>query len=297
MDEFNIQEVVNWTCSTDRDSRLNLLKILIRCTPHDELKIVQRFVDNAKKRKSPNKHLSKKKRHAVGKEVVGVVAQMSTTVAQMPTTPPPTSWWEEVGMDGFVSLDCEMVTLNQKNSHGKFIQKAATVGIVDWKKDTILNETVYHKAGSYKVNSYTKKINGFEGSVLEKGRELSAVKEQTESIIEGKVVVTAGGASDLLSLGLVPSDYELFDIQTVFRKWSGQFTKAGDKVYQPINLRSLYFHYFGEDIQSGIHSSLTDARATMRLFQEIYLPLALAKNPFSRSYEIEDGEFDNIKKI
>ncbi|OXA49090.1 hypothetical protein Fcan01_16817 [Folsomia candida] len=106
MDEFNIQEVVNWTCSTDRDSRLNLLKILIRCTPHDELKIVQRFVDNAKKRKSAhtNKHLSKKKRHAVGKEVVGVVAQMSTTVAQMPTTPPPTSWWEEVGMDGFVSL-------------------------------------------------------------------------------------------------------------------------------------------------------------------------------------------------
>ncbi|OXA49430.1 hypothetical protein Fcan01_15809 [Folsomia candida] len=52
----------------------------------------------------------------------------------------------------------EMMTLNQKNSHGKFIQKAATVGIVDWKKDTILNETVYHKAGSYKVNSYTKKI-------------------------------------------------------------------------------------------------------------------------------------------
>lgn len=136
---------MNWTCSTDRDSRLNLLKILIRCTPHDELKIVQRFVDNAKKRKSPNKHLSKKKRHAVGKEVVGVVAQMSTTVAQMPTTPPPTSWWEEVGMDGFVSLDCEMVTLNQKNSHGKFIQKAATVGIVDWKKDTILNVSKYYR--------------------------------------------------------------------------------------------------------------------------------------------------------
>ena len=133
-------QIINWISITDKNSRLDLIKKIILCTPYEELNTVIRFVDNAKKRKSPNKHLSskRKKYQLKSQQLSEKTAPTSTSVAQTPVNPP-SSWWEEVGKGNIISLDCEMVSLNSKNDFGKFINQAATVGIVDWDGNTVLD--------------------------------------------------------------------------------------------------------------------------------------------------------------
>ena len=133
--------------------------------------------------------------------------------------------------------------------------------------------------------------------MLESGKPLPIVKESVKKEISKKVIITVGGAEDLLALNLEASEYSLFDLQNVFRQWSGQLTKSGEKVYQPIELRSLYNHYFNIDIQSRHHSAVSDDKATMRIFREVYTSLALKKNPVAWDYDRCDGEFDDIKTM
>jgi hypothetical protein len=123
---------------------LNFLKQAIQCTPHDELKTVQRFVDNSKKRKSPNRHFSKSYRLSCH-ENLEASAQTSTTVAQKSLV----SWWDEIGHQNIVALDCEMVTLVKKNDFGKFVQQAATVGIVDYNLNQIYDVIIRNKCFIY----------------------------------------------------------------------------------------------------------------------------------------------------
>jgi hypothetical protein len=133
--------------------------------------------------------------------------------------------------------------------------------------------------------------------MLSDGKPLSEVKQSVSNLFKDKVVITVGGATDFMSLGLDPSEFEIFDLHTVFKKWNGDYNNSGEKVLQPISLRSIYYHYFKEDIQEGRHSALTDARATMKIFTDIYQKLALSKNPYTWSYELEDGEFDEIMRM
>lgn len=132
--------------------------------------------------------------------------------------------------------------------------------------------------------------------MLEDGKPLHEVKKLVEEQLQGKCVVTVAGGTDFKALQLTAADFDHFDLQNVFKKWNGQTTRGGFKIYQPISLRDLCYHYFREDIQEGKHSSLTDAQNTMKVFRDIFIPFAKTNNYLTRSIPTTD-EFEAIQKL
>ena len=110
-------------------------------------------------------------------------------------------------------------------------------------------------------------------------------------ILKDKVVVGSGCEADFRCLDLVISNYDVFNLGDHWNKWAGQTTKLGQKVYQDIGLRSLYYHYFDVDLHQGVHSAEIDALATMELFHK-YLNIKTS-NLASRFHDNFD-DFDNI---
>jgi hypothetical protein len=101
------------------------------------------------------------------------------------------------------------------------------------------------------------------------GKDFETVKAEVEDILKDKLVVVCGGANDFTCLNIPISNLrKTFDIHDFYKKRTGQFTKAGTEVRQPIGLRSLYKHFFGVDIQPGHHSANVDAKATMAMFHK-----------------------------
>jgi hypothetical protein len=92
------------------------------------------------------------------------------------------------------------------------------------------------------------------------------VREILTKILEGKVMWGAASMNDMKGIGFKSNlPCEVLDIQDFFR----------DRKNQPISLSRLSEHFLGENMQSGKHSSIVDARITaicvrrMKKFQEL----------------------------
>jgi hypothetical protein len=72
--------------------------------------------------------------------------------------------------------------------------------------------------------------------------------------------------------------------------------KTRRKVYQPLGLKRIFRHDFGQKIQSkgAIHTAKEDATAGMKIFKEAYVPWA-KKNLITQKYVNCDGMFDMIE--
>jgi len=136
------------------------------------------------------------------------------------------------------------------------------------------------------------RITGFTKESLKNGKPLDEVQNQFMEVVTDKLIISYAGTGDFQALELVTGDFTHFDLSRYFQKWNGQLTKGGEKVYQPIGLRSVYWHFFKKDIQDGVHSATKDAIATLELF-EIY-KIRKTKNmdfPYMRD---KDDEFNEI---
>jgi DNA polymerase III epsilon subunit-like protein len=147
------------------------------------------------------------------------------------------------------------------------------------------------------VNQYTRRITGFEANSLVNGKERETVRKEVKQLLQGKLVIIYNGGADFRALDIDQSDFKFFDLQEVFQKWNGKFNRLGNKHFEPIGLRHLFYHYLKIDIQSGCHSALEDARATMQLFKDNYLELALLNKQYSRSFNFKDGIFYDIVRL
>lgn len=119
-------------------------------------------------------------------------------------------------------------------------------------------------------------------------------------VLDGKLTITVNGVTDwnCLDIPIASTVDTSFDLHQIFRQNTGNINKRGEDIYEPIGLRRLYMHFFSEDIQKGSHSAEKDAKATMRLFMEIYCPLVEAKKlPNNKEYKNITTLFDNIKKM
>jgi hypothetical protein len=69
------------------------------------------------------------------------VAPANTLVAPANTAVAPAKenlgWWNEYSAENIVALDCEMVSLKQKDEFGHHIQQAATVSIVNLEDEIV----------------------------------------------------------------------------------------------------------------------------------------------------------------
>lgn len=126
---------------------------------------------------------------------------------------------------------------------------------------------IYHKPGSFKVNKHTIRINGFQKHSFVDGKDAEQVKEDLDSVLRGKLVITVAGAGDFLALDLPMSDYDVFDLHQHWKKWNGTYTKTGEPNFQSISMKTLYHKYKGEKIQDGVHDAIQGCIYTLELFK------------------------------
>jgi hypothetical protein len=125
------------------------------------------------------------------------------------------------------------------------------------------------------------------------GKPFLEVKEEIEKILEGKLVIVCGGRPDFECLDLCMGEFDTFDLHSYWKKGNNTYNRHGAENMNPIGLRSLYMYYYKEDIQCGQHSALLDAKATVRLFREQYVPLHFQE----REKDVDPCEFKYIKTI
>jgi len=137
-------------------------------------------------------------------------------------------------------------------------------------------------------------VNGIGRYDLINGRPLSQVKELVHEILQDKLVVVCNGVKDFLCLGLDISEYQTFEIQKIFRKWNQSYTRTGEKVYQPVALKTLAQEYFSVNIQTEAHDAAIDAFYTLKLFKDVCIPFMVKKEMFSPYDEFTSTDFDEI---
>lgn len=154
---------------------------------------------------------------------------------------------------------------------------------------------IKHAAGSFHVNFYTKRINGFDKDSLIGGSKKSDVINAVKEKLSGKLVIVCGGESDIQTLDLSTTQFDCFDLQQYW--FEKIMNEHGVFVNQPIGLRHIYHYYYGIDIQAGIHFAETDAKATMRLFREKYIKECKQKNIYDQSNPEPFENFPRLPKL
>lgn len=133
---------------------------------------------------------------------------------------------------------------------------------------------------------------------MENGDPYTQVKQEMQNTFQDSLIVTHNGASDFASLDLDSSNnnWQNFDLQWKFLQRSSTSDKYGQPVMQPIGLRRLVLHYFGIDIQSGVHDEKEDAKYTMLMFHK-YQELARKYEMTEIGDKFDIDEFIDIKKF
>lgn len=90
------------------------------------------------------------------------------------------------------------------------------------------------------------------------------------------------------------NNYDVFDLHQHWKKWNGTISKAGVPVFQPISLKSLYWHYKGKKMQQGIHDPVIDCNCTLELFN-VYKTIKKTQVDSRESIHHVDN-FQNIMK-
>jgi hypothetical protein len=162
--------------------------------------------------------------------------------------------------------------LLNKKGKAKYMQKAGSISLVDTCGNTVYAATVFREYGSYRTTWYTRKLNGFDDTSLQEKTclDLQTIQLKITQLMTGKLTVGVSLKGDFESLELDIAKFDTFDLQD---HWYREIRSSGGKtVKEPLGLRSLVFHYFGEDIQPSdqIHDAGKDAIQTMRLFTEVY---------------------------
>ncbi|CAG7730736.1 unnamed protein product [Allacma fusca] len=182
-------------------------------------------------------------------------------------------WWKRFHPSQVLALDCEHVALKEVKGERRI--QCAEVSIVDSNFEVVYSSKFYWPVGSFLINKHTKEINGFNENSLVNGSPFELVREKFKSLFKDKLVITCGGTNDLTGLDLDWNDFEefeRFDLHQHFQKPAvNQYGISDDDNLQPIGLRSLYHYFFKEDIHVGVHTAEADAKATMKLFMEVYV--------------------------
>ncbi|RWS21101.1 hypothetical protein B4U80_11933 [Leptotrombidium deliense] len=191
----------------------------------------------------------------------GAEDNRAAKVAKVHPAPKP-NWFDEYTKDEVVAIDCEFV-----RPIGSRIAELATVAIVGGDKETIYKGMVKWEKGSFIVDYYTRRTNGFNESSLVKGKPFEEVQAKVKEILKDKLVIVCGGGNDFAALHLEMELYDVWDIQTYFQGMTSQVDRFGMPVFQPHKLRSIFKYCFPDECLNNIHTAENDALGTMRIFR------------------------------
>ena len=154
----------------------------------------------------------------------------------------------------YIAVDCEMVGVGPTPDTDSAL---ARISIVNYHGHQLYDSFVQPKEA---VTDYRTFVSGITPQLLRSARTFEAVQAHVAKLFDGKILVGHAIKNDLEALLLGHSKRDIRDTSRhpAFRQLAGGKAPG---------LRKLAKEVLGVDIQSGEHSSLEDARATMLLFR------------------------------
>lgn len=155
----------------------------------------------------------------------------------------------------YVAIDCEMVGVGDDGVRSAL----ARVSIVNYNGHVLYDTFVIPQE---KVTDYRTKVSGIRPDLISKhGRPFAEVQKAVADIIENRILVGHALKNDLDALFLTHPQWLVRDTSRY-----GPLKNA--KTGRPNALRNLAREHAGMQIQSGEHSSVEDARATMLVYRK-----------------------------
>lgn len=160
---------------------------------------------------------------------------------------------EDVEIGKYVGIDCEMVGVGGAEDRSVL----ARVSIVNFHGTQVYDSFVKPKEF---VTDWRTHVSGVSPKTMATARDFEEVQQEVAEILKDRVIVGHAIKNDLTALMLGHPKKDIRDTSRFsgFRKYSAGKTPS---------LRKLAKEILGVDIQSGEHSSIEDARATMLLFR------------------------------
>lgn len=309
-----LNAVLAWAAYADSVDKLDFLKSFCLNLGLEEIGRLTRIKAHVTQRRDVRKRkwtgiswedyksarLGSEENQKTGKEVTAKLKPVVIPTAELKLDPIPlpktATWWDNMK---FVAMDVEKVAKYIRNDRRKVIghiQKAAQVGIVDADYNTLLEKDIFHEPGSFNTHPKTVAISGINKFDLRFGEKFENVVKQVKDTFGSNTVITIAGQNDFESLDTDKKEgdslYEsTFDLQEFYRRPS----KVDPYGTEPMSLRDIFFFHFKEDIQfKKPHSALEDAKNTMKIFLEGYIPWKIVHgNPLVRR-NVENLDFSNV---
>lgn len=154
----------------------------------------------------------------------------------------------------YISIDCEMVGVGPTPDTSSAL---ARVSLVDYHGHQVYDSFVLPKET---ITDYRTFVSGITPQLLKSARTLENVQKDVAQLLDGRILVGHAIRNDLdaLLLGHPKRDIRDTSKYPPFRELARGKTPS---------LKRLAHDLLGIDIQSGEHSSIEDARATMLLFR------------------------------
>ncbi|KAJ8109919.1 hypothetical protein OPT61_g7104 [Boeremia exigua] len=197
----------------------------------------------------------------------------------------------------YVALDCEMVGVGPEPNRDSAL---ARVSLVNFHGHQVYDSYV-QMPPKVEVTDYRTAVSGIEPKHLRKdvARTFEEVRSDLKILLGGRILVGHAVKNDLDVL-ILKHDKRLIRDTSKFSKFRQLATKAG---WTP-GLKMLTQKLLGVEIQTGAHSSVEDARATMALFRlekdefenEIRLKYGNVRLPTAPVEPEADGEGEEKKK-
>lgn len=154
----------------------------------------------------------------------------------------------------FIAIDCEMIGVGPNPDRESAL---ARVSIVDYNGHQLYDSFVLPKEP---VTDYRTHVSGITPQLLRSARTLELVQKDVVKLLDGRILVGHAIKNDLNALLLAHPKRDIRDTS----KYPPY--RALSKGRSP-GLKKLAQELLGITIQSGQHSSVEDARATMLLFR------------------------------
>ncbi|KAG7261624.1 hypothetical protein CRUP_002877, partial [Coryphaenoides rupestris] len=160
----------------------------------------------------------------------------------------------------FVAIDCEMVGCGPRGQ----VSMLARCSVVSYEGDVVFDEFV---RPDKPVTCYRTRWSGIRPRDLDNAMPFQEAKKQVAKLLHGKVVVGHAVHHDFQSLAYVHPPSHTRDTQKI----PLLNLKCDIEVQRTMSLKVMSKTILNDDIQTGKHghSSLEDARATMKLYRVV----------------------------
>lgn len=152
-----------------------------------------------------------------------------------------------------LGLDCEFVGTGKD---GK-AHMLARVSIVNDRGEVVLDSYVKPQKA---VTDFRSEISGIRPELMDSGQDFNAVRETVRVLIQGRILVGHALKNDMLVLNLRHPRRSIRDTSR-YKPIARRIRALGTP-----SLKSLAKLILGEEIQNGIHDSVQDATATMKIY-------------------------------